>query len=309
MAESKKFFWLRLKRDFFKRHDIEIIEGMPNGKDYVLFYLKLLVESIDHDGNLRFSETLPYNTEMLAIITKTNIDIVRSAVKIFAELGMMEIMDDGTFYMRQLEGMIGDETEWAEKKRIYREEQKRQLETKEGQERTMSDKSKSNISELDQELNKYNNNHEKSVDESLGDNPKDDNTPLFPENSEEKPKRKKNKQKEFVPPTRDEVLSFWKLKGFIINPMYFFDYYENAEWKKVGDKPVLNWKNTMLYWNEGAIKRGDKPWVPPRPQGEVRQFDISQELTSEAQRESAEKEWAKKREKMLSGSQEGEINV
>lgn len=100
MSETKKYYWLKLKRDFFKRHDIEIIEGMPNGKDYVLFYLKLLVESIDHEGALRFSETLPYNEEMLATITRTNVDIVRSAVKIFYQLGMMDMMDDGTLYMR-----------------------------------------------------------------------------------------------------------------------------------------------------------------------------------------------------------------
>ena len=34
MAKSKTFYWLKLKRDFFKRHDIQIIESMPNGKDY-----------------------------------------------------------------------------------------------------------------------------------------------------------------------------------------------------------------------------------------------------------------------------------
>ena len=47
---NKKYYWLKLKKDFFKRHDIQIIENMPNGKDYVLFYLKLLVESVDHEG-------------------------------------------------------------------------------------------------------------------------------------------------------------------------------------------------------------------------------------------------------------------
>jgi hypothetical protein len=46
MAE-KRYYWLKLKRDFFKRHDIKIIEAMPNGKDYVLFYLKLLVVGIN----------------------------------------------------------------------------------------------------------------------------------------------------------------------------------------------------------------------------------------------------------------------
>ena len=133
---SNKYYWLKLKRDFFKRHDIRIIESMPNGKDYILFYLKLLCESIDHQGNLRFSEEIPYNEDMLAVITNTNVDIVRSAIKIFTQLDMMKIIDDGTFFMNEVDRMIGSETEWAEKKRIYRENH-RQIEDKQ---RTMSTK-------------------------------------------------------------------------------------------------------------------------------------------------------------------------
>ena len=37
MEEQKKFYWLKLKRDFFKRHDTIVIESLPNGKDYLLF--------------------------------------------------------------------------------------------------------------------------------------------------------------------------------------------------------------------------------------------------------------------------------
>jgi predicted phage replisome organizer len=118
---DKKYYWLKLQKDFFKRHDIRIIEGMPNGKDYVLFYLKLLVESIDHEGELRFSETIPYNEDMLSTITSTNIDIVRSAMKVFTELGMIEVMDDATIFMAETQKMIGCETAWAKKKRDYRE--------------------------------------------------------------------------------------------------------------------------------------------------------------------------------------------
>lgn len=121
---AKKFYWLKLKRDFFKRHDIRIIENMENGKDYVLFYLKLLLESIGHDGNLRFSDAIPYNDSMLATITNTNIDTVKSAISLFSELKMIEILDDQTIYMREVNGMLGCETEWAEKKRLYRENQK-----------------------------------------------------------------------------------------------------------------------------------------------------------------------------------------
>ena len=126
MADSKKFYWLKLKRDFFKRHDIRIIEEMQNGKDYVLFYLKLLLESIDHEGSLRFSDTIPYNEQMLSVVTNTNVDIVRSAMKLFIELGMMSICDDQTIYMAEVDKLIGSavDNDGANRVRRFREKQK-----------------------------------------------------------------------------------------------------------------------------------------------------------------------------------------
>lgn len=123
MAE-KKYYWLKLKRDFFKRHDIRIIEEMPNGKDYILFYLKLLLESIDHEGELRFSETIPYNEQMLSVITNTNVDIVKSAMKIFIDLDMIEILDDSTIFMAEVLKLTGSETAAAVRKRKSRAKQK-----------------------------------------------------------------------------------------------------------------------------------------------------------------------------------------
>lgn len=108
--DNKKYYWLKLDKDFFKRHDIKIVESMKNGKDYILFYLKLLCESTSHEGYLRFSPTIPYSEDMLATVTDTNIDVVRSAIKIFTTLGMMRVMDDGTLYLEQVEKMIGSET-------------------------------------------------------------------------------------------------------------------------------------------------------------------------------------------------------
>lgn len=184
MAEKdKKYYWLKLKRDFFKRHDIQIIEDMPNGKDYILFYLKLLCESVDHEGNLRFSEEIPYNEAMLASLTHTNVDIVRSAVKLFAELRMIDILDDGTYYMTQVQKMIGSETYWAQKKREQRE---KELESSSvGHFPTLSNgsptcpsKSIEKEKELDIELDK-----EK---ETISDSP----NPLTPPPPPEKPKKK-----------------------------------------------------------------------------------------------------------------------
>jgi predicted phage replisome organizer len=128
MAESKKYYWLKLKRDFFKRHDIRIVEAMPNGKDYILFYLKLLLESIDHEGTLRFSETIPYNEQMLSVVTNTNIDIVRSAMKLFIELNMMSIYDDQTIYMTEVDKLIGSAVDNDNANRVRRcREKKKQI--------------------------------------------------------------------------------------------------------------------------------------------------------------------------------------
>ena len=124
MAEEKRFYWLKLRRDFFKRHDVSIIEDMDNGKDYLIFYLKLLCESIDHDGNLRFSNEIPYTDKMLASVTKTNVDIVRSALKIFTELDMIEVREDKTIYMTELPKMLGSEVASAERVRAFRARQK-----------------------------------------------------------------------------------------------------------------------------------------------------------------------------------------
>ena len=117
---KEKYYWFKLKDDFFKRHDIKIIKSMPNGKDYVIFYLQLLCESLAHNGKLRFNEEIPYSEEMLSVITDTNIDVVRSAMKLFVQLKIIEIMDDQTIYMKKLQNMVGSTTIGADKKKLQR---------------------------------------------------------------------------------------------------------------------------------------------------------------------------------------------
>jgi len=80
---SKRYYWLKLKHDFFEQQEVRIIEQMPGGKDYVLFYLKLLCKSVTTEGKLRFNEQIPYDEEMLSVITNTDAQIVHEAVKVF----------------------------------------------------------------------------------------------------------------------------------------------------------------------------------------------------------------------------------
>ena len=127
-GENMKYYWLKIKKDFYKRHDIKVIESMPNGVEYIWFYLKLMMESVDHEGLLRFNEYIPYDDRMLSTILNTNIDIVRGAMKVFHELNMIDILDDQTIYIDTVAKMIGSESDSAERVRKHRE---KKLEIKE----------------------------------------------------------------------------------------------------------------------------------------------------------------------------------
>lgn len=121
--DSKRYFWLKLDKDFFTRADIRVIEGMPNGRDYVYFYIKLLCESTSHGGSLRFSEEVPYTEEMLASVTNMNIDIVRSALKILQSLKLLVIGEDFTIHLTEVPKMIDSATGGALRMREAREKQ------------------------------------------------------------------------------------------------------------------------------------------------------------------------------------------
>ena len=121
---SKKYYWLKLTVDFFEREEIKLIENMKNGKEYIIFYMKLLLKSVNSEGKLLFKDVIPYTDDMLATITGTDIDVVRSAVNLFLKLDLMQKLDDGALFMLETQKMIGHETEWARKKREYREKKK-----------------------------------------------------------------------------------------------------------------------------------------------------------------------------------------
>ena len=65
---DKKYFWLKLPRNFFDKHYVKMLMAKENGVNLTLFYIRLLTESIDHEGKLRYSESTPYNNNSLAEI-------------------------------------------------------------------------------------------------------------------------------------------------------------------------------------------------------------------------------------------------
>lgn len=122
--EKKRYYWLKLKKDFFQQHQIKVLKSLPNGRLYALIYLELLAESTSHDGELRYSQMLPYDTITLSAVIDEDKDNVEKAIETLINLELVEILDDGTIYMREIERLIGSETGSAERQRLHRQKVK-----------------------------------------------------------------------------------------------------------------------------------------------------------------------------------------
>lgn len=118
--DNKRYYWLKLKKDFFQQHQIKVLKSLPNGRLYALIYLELLAESTTHNGELRYSQMLPYDTVTLSAVIDEDKDNVEKAIETFVNLELVEILDDGTIYMLEINRLIGSETGQTIRKRESR---------------------------------------------------------------------------------------------------------------------------------------------------------------------------------------------
>lgn len=239
MADNKRFFWLKLKEDFFEDETIEWLEEQPNGKEYVLFYLKMCLKSLKHDGKLYRevgTRIIPYDIKKLSEITKTPVDTVMIATKVLSEIGLVQRMDDETLYMNQVMNMTGksDSTN-AERQRRFRERQKQKL---------LASNVTDNVTPITLHSNesieyrdKSIENRDKSIElDSIGD--KSPKTPAKPP-----------KKRAFIPPTLEEVNDYILERGIHnVSAKAFFDYYEAGDWHDAKGNKVKSWKQKLLTW-------------------------------------------------------------
>ena len=121
MADNRKYYYLKLKESYFDDDSIVLLESMQDGILYSYILLKLYLKSLKHGGRLQLDESIPYTAQMIATITRQQIGTVERAIKIFLQLGLMEQMQDGAFYMTNIELLIGQSSTEGERKRRARQ--------------------------------------------------------------------------------------------------------------------------------------------------------------------------------------------
>lgn len=221
---EKRYYWLKLPKDYFKRHDIKFIKTLPNGRDIVLFYLELMAESVDHEGTLRFSPERPYTDAMLAAVTDTPLEIVEMSMKTLKEFDLVQVSENGTIILPKVLKMIGTagDNDNARRQQRYRDRKKAEKQA------SVTDNVTDNVT--------VTTNSNESIEKEI-----EIEKELEIDTKRESKERKSRSH--FVPPTVEEVYDYCEERHNGIDPMRFVDYYSARGWKNITD-----WKAQVRVW-------------------------------------------------------------
>lgn len=125
---DKKYYWIKLKTDFFDQDTIDFLMGQENGAEYVVIYQMLMLKTAQQGGYLgtKMAEVMvPYDIKKIVRDTKYfDYDTITIALELFKKLGLVYEESNHILKLAGAEQLVGSESKWAEKKRIYRDSQR-----------------------------------------------------------------------------------------------------------------------------------------------------------------------------------------
>lgn len=127
MGENRRFFWMKLKKDFFASKRIKKLRKIAGGDTYTIIYLKMQLKALDSEGYLYFDGYMDNFYEELALDIDEDIENVKVTVNYLLSVGLIECSADGTEWkLPYLKDCIGSETASAQRVRDFRERKKAQ---------------------------------------------------------------------------------------------------------------------------------------------------------------------------------------
>lgn len=159
MSVNKKYYWLKLKNDFFNNRQIKKLRRIAGGDTYTIIYLKLQLLSIDNGGIIEYKGTEKDIFEQLELEIDEDIDNIKITMNFLMANDLLECVDNDVF-LNEVPNLIGSEGGSAERMRKHRkikrmEKQKAlQCDTKTSQCDAPPSLSDTNVTKSDTEIEK-----------------------------------------------------------------------------------------------------------------------------------------------------------
>ena len=124
---NKRYFWIKLKEDFFDSEQMDFVHEQPNGAEYLYIYLRLCLMSANNNGIVERRigpMVMPYSIAKLASAVRSTTDSVMVALNVFKQIGLVEETESGAISIPGVVDMTGSESESARKMRKVRANRK-----------------------------------------------------------------------------------------------------------------------------------------------------------------------------------------
>lgn len=225
MAESRRYYWIKLKDKFMTSDTVDFLMSQKNGANYVVLYQMLCLKCANTNGELKreIGEIIiPYDVHKIQRDCKYfNLDTVIVALGLYKQLGLIYEQEDGFLKISDFDNLIGSESESAERVRRFRE--------------------KNEVVSLPLQCNAQCNtdcNKNVTVEKDIRERYKKENTPCG---------GTKEKAIRFFAPTLDEVKKYCQERKNSVDAERFWNFYESKGWM-VGKTKMKDWKAAVRTW-------------------------------------------------------------
>lgn len=201
MADNKKYYWLKLPKDFFERKEVKLLRKLENGALYVLIYQKILLNALETDGEIYFDHLTDTPEEELALSINEEVEDVRNVLKFLLDKQLVTFSED-TYLIEHFATLVGKEANSTERVRAHRERKKQESlhETE---------------NELQETFHETKGNTEKRREE-IEKNRKEEEEERKKEINKNKDKDKEQDTKDRIDKTLDEILA--------VNEQLYYEY-------------------------------------------------------------------------------------
>lgn len=225
MSEPKRYFWLKLHKDFFQRKEIKRLRKIAGGDTYTIIYLKMLLRSIMSDGKLYFDGLEDDFASELALDLDEKEENVQITIQYLLKSGLLEMCSDEEYYLPDTKDSTGCETAAASRMRKCRAK-KDKLERN-----NVTPMLQSGYGEIEKEI-------EKELEIEL----------------DTKANKSPTKAKRFVKPTLSEIEQYCIERNNNVDAQHFYDHYESNGWK-VGKNSMKDWKAAVRNWERNEYRK------------------------------------------------------
>lgn len=119
---NKRYYWLKLKEDFFTDKRIKRLRRIAGGDTYTIIYLKMLLLSLQDEGSLFFEQVEDDFVSELALTIDEDDDNVGVTLSFLQKQGLLDIREKNEYFLNEIPSMIGSETASTRRSRKSREQ-------------------------------------------------------------------------------------------------------------------------------------------------------------------------------------------